>query len=445
MRKAAPTVLVVNCGSSSLKYGFYDSGDAARFARGHIERIALPGTRHRFAGPGGEREQELALGGYPEAFDAMLSALTGPSTGVLAGPDEVSLVAHRVVHGGEEFTGPTLITGEVLARIEALAPLAPLHNPVNLAGIRELRRRFPAVPHVAVFDTAFHHTLPPHAYLYGLPYAYYETHHLRRYGFHGTSHADVCQRAAEFLGRPLSELRIVSCHLGNGASLCAVEGGCSVDTTMGLTPLEGLIMGTRCGDIDPGALAFLERVEGLSASQSEQVLNTRSGLLGISGLSSDMREILAAAAGGHARARLALEAYAYRIRKYVGAFMAVMGGLDLIVFTGGIGQGSDVVRALALQRMDGLGVVLDSARNGAVRELSTAARVSADASRVAVVVVPADEERRIAQEALSRIHSVPRRRQAGRRGQELGRSSGRSRDVGLARGSQPRPGARTGT
>jgi acetate kinase len=251
--------------------------------------------------------EALPKGGFAEAFRAMVAALTAKESGVIGGVGEVSVVAHRVVHGGEQFTGGTLITDEVLAQIEALNPLAPLHNPVNVAGIREMRRLFPAVPQIAVFDTAFHHTLPAYAYLYGLPYALYEQKGVRRYGFHGTSHHYVSLRAAQFLKRRPNELRLVSCHLGNGSSLCAVNHGRSVDTTMGFTPAEGLIMGTRCGDVDAGVLAFLERTEKLTASQSEELLNKQSGLLGLSGVSSDMREVLKAADAGQPRALLALK------------------------------------------------------------------------------------------------------------------------------------------
>jgi acetate kinase len=274
-------ILVINCGSSSLKYSFYDTADEARQARGQVERIGIDGTRLSHRGPKGEVKRELPKGSFAEAFKAMTAELTSKETGVISGAGEVSVVAHRVVHGGEKFTEGTLITDEVLAEIEALNPLAPLHNPVNVAGIREMRRLFPAVPHVAVFDTAFHHTLPAYAYLYGLPYELYEKKSVRRYGFHGTSHNYVALRAAQFLKKRPNELRLVSCHLGNGSSLCAVDHGRSVDTTMGFTPAEGLIMGTRCGDVDAGVLAFLERTEKMTASQSEEMLNKKSGLLGL--------------------------------------------------------------------------------------------------------------------------------------------------------------------
>jgi len=393
-------ILVINCGSSSLKYSFYDTTDESRHARGQVERIGLAGTRHVYRGPKGELTRELEKGGYAEAFAAMLAELTAKETGVISGAGEVSVVTHRVVHGGERFTEATVITDEVLAHIEALNPLALLHNPVNVAGIREMQRLFPAVPHVAVFDTAFHHTLPAYAYLYGLPYEFYEQKGVRRYGFHGTSHAYVALRGAHFLKRRLNELELVSCHLGNGSSLCAVDHGRSIDTTMGFTPAEGLIMGTRCGDVDAGVLAFLERTEGLSATQSEELLNKKSGLLGLSGVSSDMREVVAAADQGHHRALLALKAYCYRVRKYIGAYVAAMGGLDAVIFTGGIGQGSDLVRALALQGLGCMGITLDPRRNREAHGFAEVCRISTDDSPVAVLVVPTDEERMMAREAL---------------------------------------------
>ena len=393
-------ILVINCGSSSLKYSFYDTTDESRHARGLVERIGIAGTRHVYHGPKGKLTRELPLGGFAEAFKAMLGELAAKETGVISGAGEVSVVAHRVVHGGERFTEATVITAEVLAHIEALNPLAPLHNPVNVAGIREMQRLFPAVPHVAVFDTAFHHTLPAYAYLYGLPYELYEQQGVRRYGFHGTSHAYVTLRAAQFLKRRLNELELVSCHLGNGSSLCAVDHGRSIDTSMGFTPAEGLIMGTRCGDVDAGILAFLERTKGLTATQSEELLNKKSGLLGLSGVSSDMREVQAAADEGNHRALLALKAYCYRVRKYIGSYVAAMGGLDAVLFTGGIGQGSDMVRALALQGLDCMGITLDPQRNREARGFDEVSRISTDDSKVAVLVVPTDEERMMARDAL---------------------------------------------
>jgi acetate kinase len=365
-----------------------------------VERIGIAGTRLSHHGPGSDVKRELPSAGFAEAFAAIVKELTAKGTGVIGSVGEVSVVVHRVVHGGERFAEATVITDEVLAQIEALNPLAPLHNPVNVAGIREMRRLFAAVPHVAVFDTSFHHTLPAYAYLYGLPYEFYAEKGVRRYGFHGTSHAYVALRAAQFLGRRPNELEIVSCHLGNGSSLCALDHGRSVDTTMGFTPAEGLIMGTRCGDVDAGVLAFLERTEGLTAGQSEELLNKKSGLLGMSGVSSDMREILKAAEEGNSRALLALKAYCYRVRKYIGAYVAAMGGLDTIVFTGGIGQGSAMVRALALQGLDCMGIALDEQRNREARGFDEVCRISADDSKITVLIVPADEERMMAREAL---------------------------------------------
>jgi len=396
-------ILVINCGSSSLKYSFYDTADESHQARGLVERIGIDGTRLVHRGPKGEAKRELPKGGFAEAFQAMVGELTAKETGVMVGASEVSVVAHRVVHGGEKFTEGTLITDDVLAQIETLSPLAPLHNPVNVAGIREMQRLFPAVPHVAVFDTAFHHTLPPFAHLYGLPYELYEKRAVRRYGFHGTSHQYVSLRAAQFLQRRPNELRLISCHLGNGSSLCAVDHGRSVDTSMGFTPAEGLIMGTRCGDVDAGVLAFLERTEKLTASQSEEMLNKKSGLLGLSGISSDMREILKAADEGQHRALLALRTYCYRVRKYVGAYVASMGGLDAVIFTGGIGQGSAEVRTLALQGLECMGIRLDTQRNRDARGFDEVCRISDDNSKVAVLVVPTDEERMMAREALRTI------------------------------------------
>lgn len=385
-------ILVVNCGSSSLKYTFYDTEDDTRHVRGQIERIGLDGTRHVHRGPKGEVTRELPKSGFAEAMAAMVESLRGEPV--------ASVVAHRVVHGGERFTEATLITDDILTQLDALSLLAPLHNPANIAGIREMRRLLPAIPHVAVFDTAFHHTLPSYAYLYGLPYELYEKHGIRRYGFHGMSHSYVCLRAAQYLGRKPNELEIVSCHLGNGSSLCAVDHGRSMDTTMGFTPVEGLIMGTRCGDVDAGAITFLERTTGMTVTEIDELINKKSGLLGLSGISSDMREILNAAETGEPRALVALKTYCYRIRKYIGAYVAAMGGLDAVVFTGGVGQGSDMVRALALQGLECMGIRLDEQLNREAHGFDEVCRISTNDSKVAVLVVPTDEERMMAREAL---------------------------------------------
>lgn len=393
-------ILVINCGSSSLKYSFFDTVNESNSARGVVERIGTSGTRHVFRGPQGEITQDLPPGGYREAFEAMRNGLVAPGTGVLRNVSELSVIGHRVVHGGERFVEAVVITDEVMQQIEVLSPLAPLHNPVNLSGIREARSVFSAVPQVAVFDTAFHQTLPSYAYLYGLPLDYYERLGVRRYGFHSMSHWYVCLAASQFLKRRFNELEIVSCHLGSGASLCAVDHGRSVDTSMGFTPCEGLIMGTRTGDLDPGIFAFLERTEGLTAGQIDELMNQRSGLLGLSGLSGDMREIERAAEEGNHRALVALKAFCYRVRKYIGAYVAAMGGLDVLIFTGGIGQGSAGVRSLALQGLHCMGIRLDQQLNRDARGSDDVCRISTDDSSVTVLVVPTHEELMIARETL---------------------------------------------
>jgi acetate kinase len=393
-------ILVLNCGSSSLKYSLFDTEQPGNATRGQVERIGSDGTKLKQDSAKGQVALDLSKGDHAGAFKAMLAALMDKSSGVIASASEISVVGHRVVHGGEKFTGAVVIDDAVLAEIEKLNPLAPLHNPVNVAGIREARRVFSSVPHVAVFDTAFHATLPSHAYLYGLPYEFYEKKGVRRYGFHGSSHSYVTLAAAQFLHRRPRDLKIVSCHLGNGASVCAIEHGRSVDTTMGFTPGEGLIMGTRCGDLDPGVPAFLERTDGMTAAQLDELLNKKSGLLGLSGVSSDMREVEKAADGGDARALAALDTFCYRVRKYIGAYVAAMGGLDVLIFTAGIGQGSAGVRAMALQGLECMGIRLDEERNRQGARGTDVARISTKDSKVTVLVVPTDEERMIARETL---------------------------------------------
>ena len=396
-------ILVINCGSSSLKYSFFDSENESNKAHGQIERIGIEGTRLIHSGPSGEVIRDLAGGGYEEAFEALLKELTGADNGVIKDPSEITVVGHRVVHGGERFSEAIVIDDKILEELDALSPLAPLHNPVNVAGIKAGQRIFPSIPHVAVFDTAFHSTLPSYAYLYGLPYEYYEKKGVRRYGFHGSSHAYVSLKAAQHLQKRVNELKITSCHLGNGASLCAIDHGRSIDTTMGFTPGEGLIMGTRCGDIDPGVLTYLEREEGLTGAQIDQILNKKSGLLGLSGISGDMREVEKAAANGDVKALVALKAFTYRIRKYIGAYLAAMGGLDVLIFTGGIGQGSAGVRSLALQGLQCMGIHLDDQRNREAKGFSDICRISTDDSPVTILIVPTDEERMIARETLRSI------------------------------------------
>ncbi len=374
-------ILVFNSSSSSLKYTFFDTGNKPNMVCGQVKC-------------------DLTQGGFGEAFDVMMSELTAPQTGAIGNASDISVVGHRVVHGGQRFPDAVIVNDEVLREIDALNPLAPLHNPFNAAGIRQARQMFPSVPHVAVFDTAFHHTLPSYAYLYGLPYEYYEKEGVRRYGFHGSSHSYVVLRAAQHLQQRVNELEIVSCHLGNGASLCAVDHGRSVDTSMGFTPAEGLIMDTRCGDLDPGVIPYLKRQAGLDDAQVEELLNKRSGLLGLSGISSDMLQIEDAAAAGNHRALVALKTYCYRLRKYIGAYLAAMGGLDVLVFTGGVGRGSAGVRSLALQGLECMGIQLDELRNQNVCGDDDVCCISTDDSRVTVLVIVTDEERMIARETL---------------------------------------------
>ncbi|MCI0745057.1 MAG: acetate/propionate family kinase [Verrucomicrobia subdivision 3 bacterium] len=393
-------ILVLNSGSSSLKYSFFDTEDEAKFAQGVVERIGSQGTRLIHRGPRGEVKRELPQGTYSQACAEMLHELSAKEGGVIRDPSEITAVGHRVVHGGERFSEGTVIDAKVLAEIEALNPLAPLHNPVNVLGIKEAQRVFPAVPHVAVFDTAFHQTLPNYAYLYGLPSGFYEQDKVRRYGFHGTSHAYVTLAGAQFLNRRARELKIVSCHLGNGASLCAVEHGRSVDTSMGFTPGEGLIMGTRCGDLDSGVFAYLEREKKMTGAQIDELLNKKSGLLGLSGVSSDVREIEKAANDGNACALVALKTFCYRVRKYIGAYVAAMGGIDVLLFTGGIGQGSAGIRSLTLQGLGCMGLHNDEQRNREARGFVEVCRISTDDSPVTVLVVPTNEERMIARETL---------------------------------------------
>ncbi len=393
-------ILVINCGSSSLKYSFFDSEDESNTANGQVERIGIPGTRLVHKGRSGEVVRNLTGGGYEEAFKAILNELTSADNGVIKDPSEITVVGHRVVHGGERFSEAVVINDEILSELDSLSPMAPLHNPVNVAGIKAGQKIFDTVPHVAVFDTAFHSTLPSYAFLYGLPYEYYQENKIRRYGFHGSSHAYICLKASQYLKRRVNELKIVNCHLGNGASLCAIEHGRSIDTSMGFTPGEGLIMGTRCGDLDPGVMSYLERELGITGTDIDKILNKDSGLLGLSGISGDMREVEKAATNSDVRALVALKAFTYRIRKYIGSYIAAMGGLDVLVFTGGIGQGSAGVRSLALQGLQCMGIHIDEQLNREARGFSEICRISTDDSPVTILIVPTDEERMIARESL---------------------------------------------
>ena len=399
-------LLIINCGSSSLKYALFDTSDEAHVVRGTIERIGLPGTIHKCKDRGQEITREIPEKcGYGESFRSMVDMLTSREVGALSGLHEISAVGHRVVHGGDKLNTPLIITSDVIKPIEEVSSLAPLHNPVNLLGIREARKLLPNIPHVAVFDTGFHHTLPPYAYMYGLPYDYYKQKKVRHYGFHGPSHLYVSLKAAEFLKRSFSSLEIISCHLGNGASVCAIDHGRSIDSSMGFTPTQGLLMGTRSGDLDPGILIHLMRTEKMSVDDLERVINKESGFLGVSGLSSDMREIEKAAQEGHHRALLAFKMFCYQIRKYIGAYVAAMQGIDVVLFTGGIGQGSAGVRSLACQGLKYMGIEIDEEKNRQVRGSGEVTDISVSGSPVRVLVVQTDEERMIARETIRTISS----------------------------------------
>ena len=393
-------VLVINCGSSSLKYQLIDSQTEAVLAKGLCERIGIDG-RLVYEKTGCDKEvTEAAMPTHKQAIQLVLDALVNPTTGAIADLTAIDAVGHRVVHGGEKFATSTVLTEEVIAVIEECNDLAPLHNPANLIGIRACQELMPNVPMVAVFDTAFHQTMPEVAYMYGLPYEYYEKYSVRRYGFHGTSHSYVSQRAAAVLGKDYSELKTIVCHLGNGASICAVNGGKSVDTSMGLTPLEGLIMGTRSGDVDPSILDFIAQKENLTLSQVMNVLNKKSGVEGISGVSSDFRDLAAAAKEGNHRAELAIDAFAYRVVKYIGAYVAAMNGVDAICFTAGLGENDAATRAKIVANLEYLGIAIDAEKNSIRGEEVV---ISTPDSKVAVLTIPTNEELAICRETVALV------------------------------------------
>lgn len=394
-------ILVINCGSSSLKYQLINSDTEAVLAKGLCERIGIEGSQITYQPTGGEKEVTVSpMPTHTQAIKLVLDALTNAKTGVIASLAEVGAVGHRVVHGGEKFTSSTLLTEEAMAAIEECNDLAPLHNPANLIGIRACQELMPNVPMVAVFDTAFHQTMPEEAYLYGLPYEYYENYKVRRYGFHGTSHSFVSRRAAEVAGKPYEDLKIIVCHLGNGASLSAVKNGKSVDTSMGLTPLEGLIMGTRSGDMDPAIMEYIAKKENLDIAGVMNVLNKKSGVLGLSGVSSDFRDLEEAANGGNARAEKALKAYNYRVIKYIGAYAAAMDGVDVIAFTAGLGENGKTTRKAICEHLTYLGIKIDDEANS-VRGKDIV--ISTPDSKVKVMVIPTNEELAIARETLALV------------------------------------------
>ncbi len=390
-------ILVLNCGSSSVKYKLIDSSDEKTLAEGGVEKIGLDGGFLKFKlSDGSKKIKELGRVDHDGAISAILENLTDPATGCIKGFDEIGAVGHRVVHGGEKFNKSVLITEEVKAKIKECYDIAPLHNPANMTGIEAITALMPKVPQVAVFDTAFHQTMPAKSYMYALPYEYYARDGVRRYGFHGTSHRYVSQRACEILGADIATQRIITCHIGNGGSITAICNGESIDTSMGLTPTEGLIMGTRVGDVDPGALTFLMSKYDLSAADLQRILNKESGVAGFSGISSDMREIDAAIEKGNQRAKLALEMYIQRIVKYVGAYIAEMCGVDIIVFTGGVGENQSTVRQEVCSHLKFMGVEIDPELNARVHGTETL--LSTPESSAKVLVVPTDEELMIARD-----------------------------------------------
>lgn len=391
-------ILVINCGSSSLKFQLIDSESEKVLAKGLCERIGIDG-RLVYQPEGAEKEtSDLSMPTHKQAIQFVLDALTNEKSGVIKSLKEVGAVGHRIVHGGEEFAASAVITEEMLAAVESCNDLAPLHNPANLIGIRACQELMPGVPMVGVFDTAFHQTMPEEAYIYGLPYEYYEKYKVRRYGFHGTSHSYVSKRASEILGKDYNSMKTIVCHLGNGASICAVNNGKSVDTSMGLTPLEGLIMGTRSGNIDPAIMEFIAKKENLDIEGVMNVLNKKSGVFGVSGVSSDFRDLEAAAQEGNERAKLAQKVFAYNVVKFIGAYTAAMNGVDTIVFTAGLGENDKKIRSEICSYLGYLGVAIDDEANS-IRGEETV--ISTKDSKVTVMVIPTNEELAICRETVA--------------------------------------------
>mgnify|MGYP003295294801 FL=1 len=394
-------ILVINCGSSSLKYQLIDSESEKVLAKGLCERIGIDG-RLTYSPAGGAKEvTDAPMPTHTEAIQLVLDALTNEKTGVIKSLDEVGAVGHRLVHGGEKFASSVVITDEVVAAVEECNDLAPLHNPANLIGVDACKKCMPGVPMVGVFDTAFHQTMPEEAYMYALPYEYYEKYKVRRYGFHGTSHSFVSKRTAEFLGKDVKDMKIIVCHLGNGSSISAVKYGESIDTSMGLTPLEGVPMGTRSGDIDPAILEFLAKKENMDVFQLINMLNKKSGVFGVSGdLSSDFRDLENAAMEGNHKAQLARDVFTYNVAKYVGAYVAAMNGVDAIAFTAGVGENDHLVREDVVKRLGFLGIELDAEANKKRGEDNI---ISTPDSKVTVCVIPTNEELAIARETLALV------------------------------------------
>lgn len=390
-------VLVINAGSSSLKYQMIDMRDEKLLAKGLCERIGFTDSVHKYTRADGvAQEVVLSLHNHVEAINAMLALLTDREKGVIESMDEIIAIGHRVVHGGEAFNKSTIIDDKVLEVLRQCIDLAPIHNPANIMGIEACRQEMPDIPMIGVFDTAFHQTMPEEAYMYALPYELYTKYGIRKYGFHGTSHRFVTKRAALMLGKPLDKLKLVSCHLGNGASICAVKFGKSIDTSMGFTPLSGLAMGTRSGTIDPALISFIMDKEDMTIEETNKFLNRKSGVLGISGISSDFRDLLKASKKGNERAKLAIKVFAYRVKKYVAEYVGILNGADAIIFTAGIGENNNLVRKLVTDDMDFLGIKCDPEKN--VSDTGREMDISTEDSKVRVLVIPTNEEMEIAVE-----------------------------------------------
>ena len=404
MKSTRMTILVLNCGSSSVKFQVINGSTKEWLVRGNISRIGEENSEiWQEKNKGGHVKFARLIKDHEQAIKQILDGLLSKATGSIKDVSEIFAIGHRVVHGGEYFSQPTLINDEVLQRIEECSQLAPLHNPPQIKGIQACRKLLPGIPEVAVFDTAFHQTMPKTSYLYGLPFKYYEKYKIRRYGFHGTSHYYVAHRAAKLAGKPIKDLKIITCHLGNGCSMAAVKSGKCIDTTMGFTPLEGLLMGTRTGDIDCSAILFLMRQEDLSIDRIDSMLNKESGLKGLSENSNDMQKILEAIAKGDDKSQVALDIFCYRIKKYIGAYAAAMGGLDVLVFTAGIGENSSSVRSKSCEGMNFLGIELDSYENTHAR--AEEKLISKTDARVKVWVIPTNEELVIAEDTLSVVYA----------------------------------------
>ncbi len=390
-------ILVLNCGSSSIKYQFISMTTEKVLAKGQVERI---GTNHavltHFFEDGKSAKVVSDIPDHNKAIEVVISTLTNTDYGVIRDKQEIKAIGHRVVHGGEKFASSVFITDEVKDKIHDCIELAPLHNPHNFRGINACAELLPGVPQVAVFDTAFHQTMPPHSYLYALPYSEYQVHNIRRYGFHGTSHRYVSERAAKLLKTKPDQIKVITCHLGNGCSISAIDKGKSVDTSMGFTPLEGLVMGTRCGDIDPAIMFYIASKQGLSVSEIDNLLNKHSGLDGISGISNDMREILKQMNAGNERAKLAVDIFCYRLKKYICAYYGVMNGADALIFTAGIGENADQIREITCTGLECIGIKLDAAKNK--NTIGTEALISGKSSKIDVFVIPTNEELIIARD-----------------------------------------------